>query len=107
MLYTCIINGIMPDGAPLGQMTIPRDVRRTKRLSIKEIKIQLDVLTARLKEYEQEANRCTMTGCKFISDGLRMSQEVEQLQRENATLRKEIETLRQATGIGWNRESGV
>jgi hypothetical protein len=65
-----------------------------KRLNIKEIRAQLDLLTAKIKQYESTGSQCTVSGCKFISDGLRLSQEVELLQRENAALRAEVKTLK-------------
>ena len=69
-----------------------------KRISIREIKAQLDLLTAKLKAYECDTERCAVSGCKFVSDGLRLSQEVELLQKENAKLRKENEILKRAAG---------
>ena len=69
-----------------------------KRMSIKEIKSQLDSLTAKLKEFENNGSHCSVHGCKFVSDGLRLSQEVELLQKENTALRKENETLRHRWG---------
>jgi hypothetical protein len=65
-----------------------------RRMNIKEIKAKLELLTAKLKDYESGTARCTVSGCKFISDGLRLSQEVEILRKENAVLRIENEVLK-------------
>jgi septal ring factor EnvC (AmiA/AmiB activator) len=64
-------------------------------MSIAEVKRKLDSLTAKLKEFESDAGRCTAQGCSFISDGLRLSQEVEVLRREIAGLREENTALKQ------------
>ena len=71
-----------------------------KRINIKEIRAQLDLLTAKLKEYECEASRCALAGCKFLGDGLRLSQEVEILQKEIVALRQENEALRAQLAYG-------
>ncbi len=65
-----------------------------KQMNIRAIKAQLDLLTAKLKAYECEANRCSAADCMFVSDGLRLSQEVEILQKRNAELRQENESLK-------------
>jgi hypothetical protein len=66
---------------------------------IAEIKLQLEAVTARLKELESLGERCTAAGCRFISDGLRLSQEVELLRRENAALLAENSALKVALGL--------
>jgi hypothetical protein len=71
-----------------------------KRINIKDIKAQLDLLTARLKEYECDAARCAVRDCNFVSDGLRLSQEVEVLQREIAALRRENAALKKRLVAG-------
>ncbi len=71
-----------------------------KRTNIKEIKAQLDLLTTKLKEYESDAARCTSSHCRLMTDGLRLSQEVELLQKENTALRKENRTLKIELGLG-------
>jgi len=63
------------------------------RISIREIKAQLELLTAKLKEYESA--RCSVAECNFVSDGLRLSQEVEILRRQNAILEEENKALKQ------------
>lgn len=65
-----------------------------RRTTIKEIKTKLELLTAKLKDYESGTARCTVSGCKFVSDGLRLSQEVEILRKQNAVLRNENEALK-------------
>ena len=78
-----------------------------KRTNIKEIQAKLELLTAKLQAYECEAARCTVAGCKFISDGLRLSQEVEILRRQNVALREENEVLkRQLYGDELNIPAG-
>ena len=81
-------------------MARPKEDSIVKQMSIKEIKAQLDLLTAKLKEYESEAARCTVNTCKFVSDGLRLSQEVEILQKQNDALRQENEALRKQLSNG-------
>jgi len=63
------------------------------RISIRDIKAQLELLTAKLKEYENA--RCSVGDCNFVSDGLRLSQEVEILRRQNNMLEEEIKDLKQ------------
>ena len=69
-----------------------------KRTNIKEIKAQLDLLTTKLREYESDAARCTSSHCRLMTDGLRLSQEVELLQKENVALRHENRTLKLELG---------
>lgn len=71
-----------------------------KRLSIREIKAQLDLLTVKLKDYECDAGRCKAMDCTFVSDGLRLSQEVELLKKDNIELRKKNEALRKRLATG-------
>jgi len=63
------------------------------RTSIREIKAQLELLTAKLKEYENA--RCSVGECNFVSDGLRLSQEVEILRRQKNILEEENRGLKQ------------
>jgi hypothetical protein len=65
-----------------------------KPTDIREIKIQLDRLTAKLKQYEFEALHCPHTRCIYVFDGLRLSQEVEILRRQNIALTEEIGFLK-------------
>jgi hypothetical protein len=65
-----------------------------KSMSIKEIKAQLDSLTSRLKEYECTLGLRHNDGSNFLTDGLRLSQEVEILKKQNVALRRENEALR-------------
>jgi hypothetical protein len=73
-------------------MPRPREAPDGTRVNIREVKAQLDLLTAKLREYESA--RCSVTGCNFVSDGLRLSQEVEILQKEIIALREENEVLK-------------
>jgi len=66
---------------------------------IAEIKLQLEAATARLRELESHGERCTTAGCRFVSDGLRLSQEVELLRKENAALLAENSALKVALGL--------
>ncbi|HEY3837282.1 MAG TPA: hypothetical protein VGL72_11955 [Bryobacteraceae bacterium] len=68
-------------------------------MNIKEIKEQLDLLTAKLREYESAAERHHVNGSNFIAAGLRLSQEVEILQKQNLALRRENEALRQELAV--------
>jgi hypothetical protein len=65
-----------------------------ERIQIQEIKAQLAALTAKLKQYESNAALDDPQGGTLVSDGLRLSQEVEMLRRENDGLRKENEALK-------------
>ena len=71
-----------------------------RRSGIKEIRAQLDLLTIKLKEYENIIRRCHATDCEFICDGLRLSQEVEILRKEVSTLREENLSLKQRLSAG-------
>jgi hypothetical protein len=73
-------------------MAKPKENPFAKRITIKEVKAQLDLLTVKLKEYE--AARCTVSGCNFVADGLRLAQEVELLQKQVAVLQEENKDLR-------------
>lgn len=65
-----------------------------KRTDIREIKSQLDLLTAKLKQYECGSLHCPHAGCTYVSVGLRLSQEVEILRRQNLALAEEISLLK-------------
>ena len=69
----------------------PDDLNRPK--PAKSLKAQLDLLTAQLKG--QQRVRCTFSDCPWASDGLRLSQEVDVLQKQNEALRRENENLKQ------------
>jgi hypothetical protein len=71
-----------------------KDGPAVKQIDINAIKDQLDRLTARLKDYESDASHCTVSGCKYVDDGLRLSQEVEILRKQNAALLEENAILR-------------
>ena len=79
-------------------MAKPQHDPKVKRTNITQIKTQLALLTAKLKEYECNGDRCTISGCKFVSDGLRLSQEVEILRKENISLREENALLKKKLG---------
>jgi nicotinamide riboside kinase len=64
------------------------------RTGIREIKGQLDLLNAKLKRYECDLTLCPPTGCKYVSDGLRLSQEVEILRKQNTELIEENRALK-------------
>jgi hypothetical protein len=63
-------------------------------MNMREIRAQLDSLTAKLKEYEGLAGIRRTDGTNFLSDGLRLSQEVEILKKQNLALLRENEALR-------------
>ncbi len=65
-----------------------------ERIQIQEIKGQLAALTAKLKRYESNAVLGEGHPGELVSDGLRLSQEVEMLRRENDALRKDNEALK-------------
>jgi hypothetical protein len=60
---------------------------------LREIKCQLDLLNARIQSYEGKIAHCT-SECAIVADGLRLSQEVEILRRENLALTAENESLK-------------
>jgi hypothetical protein len=68
---------------------------RPGRVSIKQLKEQLDRLTVKLKQYEDNGSRCLSGPCLYLSDGLRLSQEVEVLRKQNAALSEENGRLRE------------
>jgi len=70
-----------------------------KRISPREITEQLGVLAEKLKQYECDFSHCPTEGCKFVFDGLRLSQEVEILQKQNAALLKENELLKKQLAV--------
>jgi hypothetical protein len=84
---------VVGDESRIATMSKEKQAPAGKPVNIK-VKARLDLVTAKLKQQESEANRCTVSNCKFISDGLRLSQEVELLQKQNVALRAENELLR-------------
>ena len=68
---------------------MPRPKDEPERVHIQEIKARLAALTARLQKYESQAARTNPGVVGLVSDGLRLSQEVEILRREIEALRKE------------------
>ena len=74
-------------------MANPR-VDAVKRSGIREIRGQLDLLTAKLSEYESDVTRCPRAACQCLSHGLRLSQEVEILRKQNSALMEENRALK-------------
>jgi len=65
-----------------------------KRTSLRDIRARLDGLTAKLQDFEGRHHSSTR-GSTLVADGLRLSQEVELLRKENAALREEVAALKE------------
>ena len=64
------------------------------RLGIKQARASLDVLATKSNENKSDGASCPTSECRFLSAGLRLSQEVESLRREKAALVVENERLK-------------
>ena len=93
-----IIVGLFTLDHRLNAMPKPKPEDLNKPRPARSLRAQLELLTAQLRD--QQRVRCTFSDCPWASDGLRLSQEVDILQKQNEALRRENEELKQQFEVG-------